>query len=256
VARSALGSLAVLLALPSFARAEPKDARAAVELARNAFEFRDFDKVVAVLGPWVKPMRILDRAQQIEARSLLGVSLHLLGKTEEAKDEFGDLLLLDPKHELDPFVVPPEVIAAFEAVRKELMPTLDQILRERGEKPEPKGPPPKLELVVVPHAVTVWLPLGIPQFVMDEPGWGSAFAVLQGLGLAANVGAFFAGESNGTGDDTAFRAVQYSAIAVALAAYVGGVIHGYFLLNRLEDEVEARRTAAQAAGAAGSIRWY
>src|SRR5688572_10779742 len=101
----------------AFAQDEPKDA---VQLARAAFEFRDFQKVVDILEPWIRPMKILDPALKIEARSLAGVSLHLLGRTDGARVEFGELLLLDPKHQLDPFVVPPEVIATFEAVRKEL----------------------------------------------------------------------------------------------------------------------------------------
>lgn len=246
------------------AQEKPEDEETALSLARAAFEFRDFEKVVAVLRPWVRPMRIRTEERKIEARALMGISLHLLGRVDEAKEEFGDLLLLDPKHELDPFVVPPEVIATFESVRRELRPTLDQILRERGEKPPPEAPPVELKLVTVPHPVTIWLPFGVPQFVMEEPGWGAAFALVQALGVAGNIAAYFAGNAarnqeradrmegipaQGTQPSDRWLVVQYTALAAALVAYAGSVIHGYYLLDRLEG-----RLAAPEPGTAPAIR--
>ncbi len=232
--------IAVLGSSAAFAQEAPKDEKSAVELANAAFEFRDFQKVLDLLRPWVHPMRILDDKLKVEARSLMGVSLHLLGRVEEAKEEFGDLLLIDPRHELDPFVVPPEVIATFEGVRRELKPTLDKILAERGENPNPE-PPMKLKLVVVPHRATAFLPFGVPQFVLDQPGWGASFAVVQTLGLAANIGGWI-GASRTPPDLPAYDrwlAVMYSGLAVAVLAYVGSVIHGIFLLDRLEADVQA-----------------
>lgn len=240
------GVLVALMVLSAPARGlaqeEPADAETAVSLARAAFEFRDFEKVVSVLRPWVRPMRIRAPELKIEARALMGVSLHLLGRIDAAKEEFGELLLLDPKHELDPFVVPPEVIATFEAVRRELRPILDEILAERGEKPPPEEPPVELRLVTVPHPATAWLPLGVPQFLMDEPGWGAVFALTQTLGIAGNVAAYFAGNAASTPMDPSPRrwvAVQYAALATTLIAYAGSVIHAYFLLDALEARLES-----------------
>jgi hypothetical protein len=211
------------------AQDEPKDAQSAVELARSAFEFRDFQKVIDVLGPWVRPMRILEHELKVEARSLLGVSLHLLGKVGDAKAEFGDLLLLEPKHKLDPFVVPPEVIATFEAVRRELKPTLDEILRERGEDPDPEPPIPRVPVL---HPALSILPLGIPQFVMDQVAWGATFAILQVVGLGANIAGWAtARQVDPRPVHDGLVAMQYAGVAVAVFAYIGNIIHSLILLN-------------------------
>jgi hypothetical protein len=222
----------------ALAQEKPNDEKSAVELARAAFEFRDFQKVIDVLRPWVRPMRIRERELQVEARSLTGVSLHLLGRVDEAREEFGDLLLLEPKHELDPFVVPPEVIATFEAVRRELKPTLDEILRERGENPEP-DPSLNLRVVTLPHPAISILPFGIPQFIVDQPAWGTSFAVLQTLGIAGNVTGWIASREAGNRRDyEIWRAVQYASLALTVLAYVGGVVQSVILLNDLEADVQ------------------
>jgi hypothetical protein len=227
------------------AQDEPKDAKSAVELARSAFEFRDFQKVIDVLGPWVRPMRILEDDLKIEARSLVGVSLHLVGNVEEAKAEFGELLLLDPRHRLDPFVVPPEVVATFEAVRRELKPTLDRILKERGEDPDPE-PPVNLKVLTTPHPAIAILPFGIPQFVMEEFGWGTAFALLETLGLGVNIASWIVsgGIAPLPGGEPApakerWVAIQYTGLAVALLAYAGNVLHSFILLNGRAPDVPA-----------------
>ena len=229
----------------------PKDERAAVAVAKAAFEFRDFKKAVDTLKPWVRPMRIRNEDLKIEARALMGICLHLLTDVQRAKEEFGELLLLDPRHELDPFVVPPQVIATFEAVRTELRPTLDQILKERGDLPENTGPT-QLKLVTVPHPITAWAPFGIGQFVLDKPGWGVAFALLQSLGLIGNVSGFLAGNSVDKSDPSFDRWVglQYGALAVAVLAYAGSVIHGILALDQYEKNQKEQH------GTTPSIRWY
>lgn len=235
--------LALMLSpIDGAAQSPPKDGATAVQLATAAFEFRDFQRVVDVLRPWVRPMRIFDEKLKIRARSLMGVSLHLLDRKLEAKEEFGDLLLLDPKHQLDAFVVPPDVIATFEAVRKELAPVLEKILKDRGERPPPKKDPVKLRLVRVPHLATTFLPLGVPQFLLDKPGWGSAFGLVQVLGVAGNITAFFAQRSLASKEEPAYDrwvGVQFGALAVAILAYAGSVIHGWFLLDAMERDLTA-----------------
>jgi hypothetical protein len=234
--------LALVLVLSSgtaFAQEPPGDGKTAVELAGAAFEFRDFQKVVDVLRPWVRPMKILDDKLKIEARRMMGVSLHLLGRFDEAREEFGELLLLDPKHELDPFVVPPEVIGAFEAIRRELKPTLDKILLARGENPNPE-PPLNLKVVTLPHPAMAILPFGVPQFLVNEPGWGAAFAIVQTLGLGTNIAGWIAGREVGRDGSSydAWLAVQYTALAVTVLAYAGGVIHGIYLLNGIQERAD------------------
>ena len=178
-------------------------ATAAVAQARNAFEYRDFERVVRLLNPWLHPRRILDRTLAIEARQLLGVSLHVLGRVESAKEEFAELLLLDPQRKLDPFLVPPAVIQAFEDVRASMRPTLDRIMRARGMEPDPPNGSTNLDMVQtveVPPLAAALLPGGLPQFVADEAGWGLLWAVLQVGFLTLNFVAY-----DQAGERTAMR---------------------------------------------------
>lgn len=195
------------------------DAESAVQLATDAFEYRDFKKVVEVLTPWLHPPHIEDRALRISARQLLGVSLHVLGQRSEAKEEFGQLLLEDPTHKLDPFVVPPPVVQAFEEVRRQMKPTLDRVLKERGLQPE--APRPALVLVPVPNAFVGLLPFGLPQFQLDEPRAGAAFLGLEVAGLAANVAGYLRGRAvqESGASPTVWIAAQYAGLGVFVASW-------------------------------------
>ena len=244
---------AILLGLITarFAEAQPAEsvplpttARAAVEQAKNAFEYRDFERVVKLVYPWLHPRRILDRTLAIDARRLLGVSLHVLGRDDESREEFAELLLLDPRHKLDPFLVPPAVIQSFEDIRISMKPTLDQILLEQGlepaKKPIPAGPL-TVTPVAVPSLALAMLPVGIPQFAADEVGWGLLWAVLQVGFLSLNFVAFDqAGQNNG-GSFNAWTALQFVGLGGFLVSWTVSGLQGYAQL-----EAAQRRTLREA----------
>lgn len=215
---------------PGEAPATPEDALA---IAAAAFEYRDFAQVVSALDPWVHPPRIRETSKMIAARRLLGVSQHELGNEREAREEFAQLLLLDPRHELDPFKIPPRIIATFEDVRRDLGPSLE--VRE----PAVSGPSP----VEVPHPLVAWLPFGIPQLALGEVGAGVLLGALQVVGLAVNVFAWHRGDDFSASDPTAERdlylGLQYGGLGLFGIAYGVGVVHAHGL-------VEARRRAATA----------
>lgn len=210
----------------------PATARAAVNLAKSAFEYRDFERVVTLLYPWLHPRRILETRLAIDARELLGVSLHVLGRTEDAKEEFAELLLLDPRHKLDSFLVPPAVIQVFEDVRALLQPTLDRILRDRGVQPlaPPPTGPPTVEPVSVPALAIALLPLGVPQFAADEIGWGLLWAVLQVGFMALNIVAYDQAGRR-PGEFALWTGLQFSGLAGFLAAWTASGIQGYSQLK-------------------------
>lgn len=214
----------IVWAAPALAQEVPAEvttATAAVAHASNAFEYRDFTKVVEVLSPWVHPPRITDRALMITARRLLGISFHVLGDQASAKEEFGQLLMADPAHKLDPFVVPPKVIETFEAVRQSMKPALDRILAERGTKVDPDTGPKKLVVVAVPHPITTFAPFGIPQFVLDEPVGGAVFLSLQAAFLTANFASYFRAKAVDARSQEfqTFRFVQYAALFAFAATW-------------------------------------
>ncbi len=218
----------------------PTTASAAVRQARNAFEYRDFERVVKLLRPWLHPRRILDRALATEARHLLGVSQHVLGRTEEANEEFAELLLLDPRYKLDPFLVPPAVIQAFEDVRSAMQPTLDEILRAQGVEPESSrrpGPPNEVRAVELPPLAIAWLPGGLPQFAADEPGWGLLWAVLQVGFLTLNLVAFDqAGRNDGGGFDM-WTSLQFVGLGGFIGTWTASGIQGYGQLQETRARI-------------------
>jgi hypothetical protein len=225
---------------PARAQTPEPTAPAAVRYARNAFEYRDFPKVVEVLWPWLHPPRIVDPELVIQARELLGVSLHLVGRTEDAEDEFSALLLLSPDHALDPFVVPPDVIQVFEAIKEQMAPTLNALRDREPIRPIDREEQPRVELrlVEVPHWSVSLLPLGIAQFTLDKPGWGAALLAVQATGLALNAASFV--RANGLSPDSnAFDqwvAAQYVGLGIAVVGYVAGVVQA-------NNAIRARREA-------------
>jgi hypothetical protein len=227
-----IAALLVALALPwaaAVARAADAeiDADGAVANATNAFEYRDFKKVIDVLKPWLHPPRIQNRDQRIAARRLLGVSLHVEGDVAGAREEFSQLLLEDPTHKLDPFVVPPPVIETFEAVRREMKPTLDRILRERGQRLEDPSLP-RVVVVATANRFVALAPFGVPQFQLDEPGLGITFLSVQAAALAANVTGYFRAKAihDAGGNDSAWLAVMYGGLVAFGVSWVASAILG------------------------------
>lgn len=240
-----------LLATPAWG--QPADPESALQYAKNAFEYRDFEKVVEVLWPWLHPPRIGEPDRTVKARELLGISLHLVGRETAAREEFSALLLQAPDHQLDPFVVPPDVIQSFEGVRERMEPTLRAIRDREPVQPQPRATEPpqvRVDLVEVPHPAVVFLPLGLPQFVLDEPEWGILWLVLQAGGVGLNAAAFAVGdgldaEAKGR---TGWLAVQYGALGVAVLGYVASVVQGNGLLLRRRTELLERREPRASAG--------
>lgn len=247
VARTTARFFGVVLTLcvggTAFAQSPEGDPKTAVRLAKAAFEYRDFERVVTILDPWLHPPRIVDPKLEVKARELLGVSQHVLGRVEAAEEEFAQLLELAPKHELDPFLVPPPVVQTFEEVRAKMKPILDRLIDRPAPDPDP---PPvevrtKVELVEVPHPAIVVTPFGIPQFALGETGWGIMWAGLQAVALAVNIGGWAQSRRVATpaADDrvvdtsalAGWQAVQYGGLAAFVAAWAGSGVHGYFQLD-------------------------
>lgn len=171
--------------------AQPTSAEDAVRIATATFEYRDFEKVIELLDPFVHPPRITDPKLLFTARELLGVSRHVTGDLGRAKEEFAQMLLAEPEYKLDAFKIPPQVIETFEGVRREMKPVLDKVLAERGRAPKVEEKPLGAVLVDMPTRFDMFMPLGIPQFRLDEPIYGAIFLITQLIGVAVNVAGYF-----------------------------------------------------------------
>jgi hypothetical protein len=253
----------VMVAMGHCARdaiAQVDDEERTLAAARNAFEYRDFPKVIELLDPWVHPPRIADPARLAEAQRLLGVSLHVRGDVEAARREFEQVLRYDPGLRLDPFAVPPQVIEAFEAVRKEMKPVLDKVIEDKGRTPPGERPP---EVVTTVPMIVAYAPLGLGHFlVLDEPEWGAVWLGAQLLGIGANVTGYWLGEglvktdprSGGSGiedQDMAahdrYEAIRIVGLAVFVSAWIASGIQGHVFL-RAQNRTQAATPAAGPVG--------
>lgn len=242
VALALLVALAPATALAADAPSDPEAVRR-VASASNAFEYRDFKKVIELLHPFVHPPRISDPALMKEARRLLGISYHIQGDLPAAREEFSQALLLDPTLKLDPFLVPPAVIETFESVRASMQATLDRLSAQRRDTPEDPPQPAGL-----PHPLIAFAPLGFPQFfALDEPGWGSLWLSVQLAGLAANGIGFWGAEQlkdeHGITADKPARhrmiAVQFVGLGVFTLGWLGSIIEARGALQARRDALLA-----------------
>lgn len=254
-----------LLALPAAAdsseagaseAAAPTDEARALSLATSAFEYRDFKRVVEILEPWVKPPRIVDPGRRKEAHRLLGVSHHILGNKERAEEELSQLLLADPEHRLDPFVVPPAVIETFDRVRERMRPLLEDLARQN-----PKTTPKKLPGLALSSPLFAYAPFGLSHFLaLDAPEWGAVWLSLEVVGLAGNILGFVLAASLPSPDDGRIDAVdapalrratalQFGGAALFAAAWIASGVHGHMLWNQRAAALESRLTPTPGAGA-------
>ena len=74
--------------------------------------------MVSRLRPLIERGLIKQKADLTEALRIYGISLFLTGRKQGARLVFGQVVDLDPSLRLDPRLVPPEVVAAFDRVRK------------------------------------------------------------------------------------------------------------------------------------------
>ena len=226
----------IVLANPAANAVVEKDASSSVDVANNAFEYRDFKKVIEILDPWVHPPRISETKLMAKARRLLGISYHLTGDVKQAAEEFAQLLLLEPDTKLDPFVVPPAVIETFDSVRKKMIPPTPSPQESGGrEKPE-------RVVQVVPHPSVSFLPFGYAQLtvVENQQLWGWTWLAAQVIGLAVNIGSYWAADSlreaNGVpaSKEMTFESYvlgMYAGAGLFTAAYLASSIQAYQALS-------------------------
>lgn len=183
----------------------PDDPQQRLELARAAFRRTDYGLLVPLLQPLaVSPSPLDTPADRTEARQLLGVGYFFLAQQttnptsrgdlmQAARDVFLELLREKPEHTLDDLTFPASVVELFESVRSANAEELDELLRAR----ESNLPDGQMQTLYIERAATkriFWLnflPFGTGQFQNGQYAKGTAFALLQGAGLAVNIASFW-----------------------------------------------------------------
>jgi hypothetical protein len=94
---------------------------AALQRARDEFDFGKYEEVVAGLRPLVEALELArelpEKADRLEALRVYGIACTLTGRRTAAEGAFLLLLREEPSTQLDPALVRPEAVAFFAEVR-------------------------------------------------------------------------------------------------------------------------------------------
>jgi hypothetical protein len=165
-----------------------------VAKARAEYERGNFQAVINLLAPEMP--KISDRDEMIEGHWLLGASYVYVGKFEEAKREFSELLFIDPDFKVDPLMVDADVYASFDTTRTELKRQLDEIRRLRAEE-EARKKRPSVETVIEKEIRSdpPWMnfiPFGVGQFRNGQRTKGYVYLAIEAALAGTSIGLFAA----------------------------------------------------------------
>lgn len=102
--------------------------------ANNHYAYGRYETVVKLLRPIVERGLLRRRADRLEGLRLYGICLYLTGRKSAAAQVFRSLIDQAPQTRLDPRIVQPEVVAAFERIRLPRLRRLRDQARRAREK--------------------------------------------------------------------------------------------------------------------------
>jgi hypothetical protein len=201
------------------------------ELARNAFEYQDHDKVIELLDPLLNPVeRLPTPAMATQAREWLGAARWWKQDKVGFKQEFTHLLKADPLFALDSFYYPPDMVADYQKLREQLI----QLQIIEAKKPGPKEPDIPGQTVIVRtierrHPLITLIPFGTGQFVNGKTGKGIVFLSTQVIFLSANIGSWaylYTAQPSGSSRSAALG-TMYGSFALFTGMAVWGIFDAY-----------------------------
>lgn len=181
------------------------------EAARTEYDAQHFEAAVRlledlVLGP---VPRVRNVALRLESRKYLGAAYLFLGRGDEARDQFRQLLEEDPAYTLDPLSFPAAVQTAFDEARavlearqreaeREAAARLDEEERQRllrmaaeQERLRHLEELANYEIIVLPNSrALATVPFGVGQFRNGNRTFGATLAVGELALLAGSVGTY------------------------------------------------------------------
>ena len=233
-----------------YVKAQPQEFRK----AEAAFQFQDYRNAARLFERLLYPKpRIRKKELLIKAHEELGACYFWLKNPKRMEEEFTAVLVLDPKHKLDPFYYPPPLIERFERLKKRLI-LLGILQITKPKKQSQKGKKKKSLCTQVRiteykrSVIPCLVPFGVGQFYNKQKGKGIAFAVTQGLALGVNIGAFWGIVGLARSDGTyspynariarGLRYLQYGALGVFAVSAVWGIVDA--IVNFKPGEVKRK----------------
>jgi len=225
------------LILPQQASAQSPEEQ--FELARNAFDYQDYDKVITLLDPLLNPeIRLPVIAMVLQAREWLGAAYWWKNEKVSFKQEFTRLLKAKSNFELDSFYYPPDMVAEFKKLKEQLIEL--QIIDPGKTDIPPDTVKPKTILIESTYErnnpIVHLVPFGVGQFINGKSGKGALFLTTEIVFLGGNVGSWlylYSARPSGP-NRTAALWTMYGSLAAFASFYVWGVIDAF------ADHVPAR----------------
>lgn len=219
---------------------------------RYFYEYGKFPDAISKFRGMLYPLRLRNETRIIEARKMLGVSCYLTGEVKCAEHEFTKLLLMKPDYNLDPFLIPPQIVEFFDSIRAGMKGKIENPppvnADHRDEKPELRKVKENIFLLNL-------MPFGTGQFQNRSTGLGVFFLSSQAVALGVNMVSFalietrrdpqtgaFAGKSYD--EAKTLQKTQFIAIGVFGALYAWSVIDA-IVKYQPEVEIEAENGAEE-----------
>jgi len=114
-----------------------------LQISRELYMKGDFLKAAAELDSLLSSGQLTEKEEIVAARKYLGASYFILGKQDKAREEFKEILKLDPNVGLSLKEFPPEIVNFFNEVKIEIKTTME----ETGQAPSPSTAAPKEETI-------------------------------------------------------------------------------------------------------------
>lgn len=232
----------------------------AADYAENAWIFGDYALVVQTLTTWLLPQppthAELDLDLVVRSYGRLGASAFFGGQTDVAAAAFLQLLLIEPRAELDRLVYPAQVIRLFEQVRTDNAALLEPLIGESAVGDEAVY----IERTIREQSMLVsMLPFGWGLYAADRPGSATGYMVSQLATGVTSAGLFIANEAIRGADGTFARPgsartrqqVQVASGWFFIALVAANALHGalvheqmrtidYIRLDAPPDELQSR----------------
>jgi hypothetical protein len=174
-----------------------------------------------------------DENAYVDTYKLLAICRFQLKDREGAERALTRLLILRNDAELDPYFASPELLVAYERLKKEFREKSAEMKKIRGEVI--LDPTLQLQKNASPwlSRVVAFAPFGIPQFLNGHKVKGTLISLGQIAFLGANVGAYWWKQGVGTSavaDGGALeqyrtaQAIQFASIGLFAAVYIYSVV--------------------------------
>lgn len=197
------------------------------------------------------------------AFKIRAIAYEQTGDQKRARETIKELFYLDPDYQFDPFDTPKSVVALAEQ-EKALINQKNQYLAEIKNEAQLEKYPIKNEVnedaliktwppTKIPHQATAFFPMGLNHYYLQSPVKGGVYFMLQTLGLATNIAAFWWKQSylndfgvsrlkdrNLQGRFETAQMIQYVGLSTLVVSYVVSVIDA---LIRFQDRPSQKRSS-------------